>query len=138
MHKFIVTAAVAVVGLAPLLSHAADYSRFEGKYVGVWDDTYDSCGDTDQDGEIIINLKSIDTDGTILNATVKYDDDAKIHATSGKVFKRNGRRRIRLSYGGDGYTYVIKAKLTDKKKIKGKYDHEYSGCEWGGTVNLAK
>lgn len=137
MKRIITLGVASVLSLAPWLGQAADYSKFEGKYTGTWDDTYDSCGDTEQDGEIIINLLKISSTGKIKNATVRYDDDAKIHATSGKVFTRNGRRRIRLSYGGDGYTYIINAKLTNKKKINGQYDHEYAGCEWGGTISLA-
>lgn len=139
MNKMITIGVASLLTLAPFIGQAADYSRFEGRYIGAWDDTYDSCGDTEQSGEIVINLKSIDTDGTILNATVKYNDDAKIHSTSGRVFKRNGVRRIRLNYGSDndGTTYVIRAKLKNNRKIAGRYEHEYSSCAWGGTVKLS-
>ncbi len=136
MQKVIYAGLTALLTVLPFAATAADYSRFEGRYVGSWDDTYDTCGDTAQDGDLIVNLKTILSTGKITSATVKFDDDTRILASGGKIFRRNGVRRIRLEYGGAGEDYVIKARLTDKRKIIGNYEHEYAGCSWGGTANL--
>lgn len=135
MNK-LVTSFMVVSLLVPQLVMATDYSSWLGKYGGVWDDTYDNCGDTNQDGVLYIQLKKISQTGKIREATVRFDDENKIRSTSGKVFKRNGVNRIRLNYGSDGATYTIKAKLTSQRVMKGRYDHVYSGCEWGGSLNL--
>lgn len=138
MNKIITIGVASLLALAPFMSQAADYSRFEGRYDGAWDDTYDSCGDTAQSGDLLIRLNSVASDGTISNASVKFDDSTKIMATSGRIYRHNGVRRIRLNYGSttDGTVYTIKAKLTNHRHINGRYDHANTSCTWGGTVVL--
>jgi hypothetical protein len=114
-------------------------NKWEGRYEGPWDDLHDSCGDTEQDGTITIKLKEIKQDGRITSAAVFFDDDAqeRLDAT-GKIFFKDGKRRIRLRYLKDSGDYVIKARLTDKKKIRGSYYHSAGSCIWGGSVEAEK
>lgn len=124
----------------PQDASAISPNKWEGRYEGDWDDTYDSCGDTAQSGMITIKLKEIKRDGRITNAAVFFDDDAteRLDAT-GKIFRNDeGVRRIRLRYLKDSGFYIIKGRLTDKKKIKGVYNHDAGGCQWGGSVFAEK
>ncbi|MDP3971248.1 MAG: hypothetical protein Q8P90_06205 [bacterium] len=128
-----------MVTMLPQSAEAIQAHKWEGPYKGIWDDTYDYCGgDTNQDGNITIRLKKIQKSGKITNASVFFSDDTadRLDAT-GKIYFKNGKRKIRLKYLQDSGTFVINGRLTAKKGIVGKYDHT-TNCSWGGTVNAKK
>ena len=136
--RSISTFAVFVLLALPLsAAHAFNPSRWEGHYKGTWVNTYtNDCFESGDTGSIAINLITVETDGTISSATVKFSDGSKLSAT-GSIYTKKGTRHIRLNYSYDDTTYyLIKGKLNDSEKINGTYLHADSSCAagWGGTV----
>ncbi|OGY86390.1 MAG: hypothetical protein A2233_00535 [Candidatus Kerfeldbacteria bacterium RIFOXYA2_FULL_38_24] len=124
----------------PQTASAVNVKRWQGRYLGTWDDTYDNCtGDLSQDGTIIIRLIKTKKNGKITSAAVFFSDDTSDRIDAkGKIYTKNNVRRIRLNYLHDYGSYAIKAKLTNKKQIIGRYDHNNLSCTWGGTINAIK
>ena len=60
----------------PQTASAVNVKRWQGRYLGTWDDTYDNCtGDLSQDGTIIIRLIKTKKNGKITSAAVFFSDD---------------------------------------------------------------
>ena len=122
--------------------------KFKHPYSGTWENTHDTnpsyIGGT---GIIYIDIQkakqatSKKTGKKIIKikkAYVIYDDNTALKA-NGKIFRKNGKNRIRLNYPKEPEVFVgyIKGTIT-KKKIKGKFEHTYGNETWGGKIKLKK
>lgn len=126
--------------MLPQDGHAMKVKRFKHFYLGDWVNTWDECGDTGQYGAIEIKLTKIKKTGKITKAKVWFND-GRIGdmPAKGKIYWNNGVRKIRLRYTESDWAddYLILGTIT-KNAIVGTYDHTSSGCQWGGTIDLAR
>ena len=121
---------------APTTVHALKPSKFKKTYDGTWE-LQEYCGDGSGNGTIEITISKLTRRGKIKEASVWWSNTYTTYPATGKIFRRNGVRRIRLNYNTDYGKYYIKAKITPKI-IDGKYIHEtYStDCHFWGYVDL--
>ncbi|MFA6475080.1 MAG: hypothetical protein WCV88_02645 [Patescibacteria group bacterium] len=140
---FVVSSLFAVTSwFMPMSAYAFVPSNLEGRYNGDWE-LLDGglCYTAGATGNIVIRIVDMDANGTINDARVKFSDEAQTPAElgTGRIFMRNGVRRIRLNYDIAGYDRYIKGRLTRTRKIKGNYYHAASddSCIWSGSVSAS-
>jgi hypothetical protein len=124
--------------MLPAQSYALNPAKFEHNYTGTWKLTYYCTDDwSGGNGTIMIDLQKVTTTGKVKDADVYYDNTGTYYPATGKIFKRDGIRRINLNYStATDQIYKIKAKITPTS-IRGKYIHNYEGCAFGGTVKAS-
>ena len=113
--------------------------RFRGNsYSGTWELTYDTCAPENigNTGNLILSQIKIKRKGKIKKGTKIYFDNADI-GIKGRIYKKNKKYRVRFNYPRkDGaFAGQIRGRIK-QKSLKGKYDHFYEGCEWGGTFDM--
>lgn len=120
----------------PSTVHALKPSKFKKTYYGTWE-LKEYCTDGTDDGTIQITISKLNRKGKIKEASVWWSNNYTTYAATGKIFRKNGVRRIRLNYSNADAKYIIRGKITTKI-IDGKYIHEYypTDCHFWGTVNL--
>ncbi|MBU0732480.1 hypothetical protein KKC88_06415 [Patescibacteria group bacterium] len=118
--------------------------RFRGNaYSGTYEVTYDPCRPSNigNVGYLTISELKLGRKGKVKKGTKSYWNSDSL-GVKGKLFKNiNKKKKYRVKFRyprKDGaFAGMITGYIT-QKKIKGRYDHFYEGCEWGGKVNLPR
>lgn len=149
MKKFtfllVLFAVVMVMGLiaTPEPAEAVKWQQFTNySYTGTWTNTHD----TDpvyigSEGTLYLYVKTIKRKSST-KAKIKtmdiWFDGTTVTFEKGKLYRKNGKNKLRAVYSDDyGTEGVIKATFKKKKKkLKGTYEHELGDEAWGGKINL--
>jgi len=120
----------------PCTVHALKPSKFKKTYYGTWV-LQEYCTDASANGTIEVTISKLNRKGKIKEASVWWSNNYVTYPATGKIFRKNGVRRVRLNYSTTDGKYIIKGKITTKI-IDGKYIHEYylTDCHYWGNVDL--
>ena len=125
-------------------SEAGAFNRKKMKkypYAGSTEITYDQCAPdyVGAEGVMSINFKKIGKKGKVKSAKVFVGGGSIGYSATGKILRKDGKTKIRLTFPSDTQDFEAKIKARFKSrltKIWGTTTYTYQGCEWIEKIRL--